>query len=285
MIDNTLLATEINRAVDAALKEDCGFLPANCADITAQLIPEQKEVKGRVITREDCVVVGQLWVDEVFKQLGNKVQLHWHCQDGDSLKAGDTLFELSGNARAILTGERTALNFLQTLSATATTVSHYLQHLAGTNTQLLDTRKTIPGLRLAQKYAVKCAGGTNHRIGLYDAYLIKENHIASCGSIQAAVSTAKTLHPSKKVEVEVESLDELQQAIDAGCDIVMLDNFSNADVTAAVALNQGKVKLEVSGNVEVERLKSLAALGVDYISVGALTKHIHAIDLSMRLDT
>lgn len=279
----TLLQQEIQRAVASALAEDLGFLALNDGDITASLIPQQQQASATIITREECVLCGSAFVDEVFRQLGGEVRIDWRAKDGDKLAANSTLCSLSGPARILLTGERTALNFLQLLSATATTTAHYVQFLQGSNTRLLDTRKTIPGLRFAQKYAVSTGGGKNHRIGLYDAFLIKENHIAAAGSIANAVATARQNFPGKPVEVETENLTELQQALAAGADIIMLDNFSLADIVQAVALNAGKAKLEVSGNITSERLTELAATGVDYISSGALTKHIQAIDLSMRL--
>ena len=279
----TLLQQEIQRAVASALAEDLGFLALNDGDITASLIPQQQQASATIITREECVLCDSAFVDEVFRQLGGEVRIDWRAKDGDKLAANSTLCSLSGPARILLTGERTALNFLQLLSATATTTAHYVQFLQGSNTRLLDTRKTIPGLRFAQKYAVSTGGGKNHRIGLYDAFLIKENHIAAAGSIANAVATARQNFPGKPVEVETENLTELQQALAAGADIIMLDNFSLADIVQAVALNAGKAKLEVSGNITSERLTELAATGVDYISSGALTKHIQAIDLSMRL--
>lgn len=279
-----MLDSDITRSVEVALQEDFGYLSFEQADITALLIPASQQATATVITREDCVIAGKPWVNEVFRQLGNQVKLTWHCDDGDHCCAGDTLFTLQGPSRQILSGERTALNFLQTLSATATETARYAALLANSKTKILDTRKTLPGLRTAQKYAVKCGGGQNHRMGLYDAYLIKENHIAACGSIQAAVSTARANDSSKTVEVEVENLNELQQALSAGADIIMLDNFSLEDVKQAVSLTKGAAKLEVSGNIEQNRLVELAATGVDFISSGALTKHIKAIDLSLRLD-
>ena len=280
---NTLQQQELERAVAAALAEDLGFLPLAKGDITASLIPPQQQASATIITREDCVVCGTAFADEVFRQLGGEVQLNWQVKDGDKVSANTLLCTLSGPARILLTGERTALNFLQLLSATASVTAHYVQFLAGSKTRLLDTRKTLPGLRFAQKYAVTVGGGKNHRIGLYDAFLIKENHIAAAGSIANAVASARQNFPGKPVEVETENLQELQQALTAGADIIMLDNFSLADINQAVALNNGQAKLEVSGNITSERLTELAATGVDYISSGALTKHVQAIDLSMRL--
>ncbi|MEW5682229.1 MAG: carboxylating nicotinate-nucleotide diphosphorylase [Pseudomonadota bacterium] len=280
---NTLQQQELTRAVATALAEDLGFLALEQGDITASLIPAAQQASATIITREDCVVCGTAFADEVFRQLGDQVKINWQVKDGDKVSANTVLCTLNGPARLLLTGERTALNFLQLLSATATTTAHYVAFLAGSNTRLLDTRKTIPGLRFAQKYAVTVGGGKNHRIGLYDAFLIKENHIAAAGSIANAVATARQNFPGKPVEVETENLAELKQALDAGADIIMLDNFNLADIKQAVIMNAGKAKLEVSGNITSERLTELAATGVDYISSGALTKHVQAIDLSMRL--
>lgn len=275
---------DIASAVKTALIEDLGLGLAMPADLTAMLIPADRQSKGKIITREDCVFCGKAWVEETFKQLGDEINITWYAEDGDALTANQTICEFTGNARLLLTGERTALNFVQLLSATATTVRTYLHALADSKTQLLDTRKTIPGLRTAQKYAVTCGGGANHRIGLFDAFLIKENHIAACGSIADAVTKAKELAPGKPVEVEVESLEQLQQALDAGADIVMLDNFTIPDIQQAISITNQRAKLEVSGNMSLETIADYAATNVDFISVGALTKHIKAIDLSMRLD-
>ena len=277
------LMHEIKQGVSHALAEDLGYLPLQQGDITASLIPNEQAAIATVITREDCVICGTAWVDEVFAQLSEQVVIQWHVADGDRVKANSLLCEISGPARILLTGERTALNFLQTLSGTATTTSQYVALLGGSKTRLLDTRKTLPGLRLAQKYAVSCGGGKNHRMGLYDAFLIKENHIAAAGSIANAVNTARLNFPGKPVEVEVEDLTELEQALAANADIIMLDNFHIADIVKAVSINKGKAKLEVSGNITAEALKSLSTTGVDYISSGALTKNLRAIDLSMRL--
>lgn len=282
-IQPQVLQQHIEAQVRFALSEDLGGEVDTSADITAQLIAPSTHAKAKVITRENCVFCGKDWVVEVFAQLGAKVKLHWHVEDGDSVAAGATLFELSGPAQHLLTGERTALNFVQTLSGTATDTARAVALLQGFPTRLLDTRKTLPGLRLAQKYAVTCGGGLNHRIGLFDAYLIKENHINACGGVAAAVSTARQRHPERWVEVEVESLNELQQALDAGADVIMLDNFSMDDIHQAVSLAAGRAKLEVSGNVTADQLQAYAATGVDFISSGALTKHIQAIDLSMRI--
>ncbi len=280
------LQHDITTTITWALQEDLNGFPQSGQDITAELIPENENAIATVISRDECIICGVAWVNEVFKQLdaasGLSTSITWFVNDGQHVKANTTLFELKGNARTLLTGERTALNFLQTLSGTATITSDYVKALVGTTTKLLDTRKTIPGLRSAQKYAVTCGGGVNHRIGLFDAFLIKENHIAACGGINKAVETAKQNHPDKTVEVEVESLDELTQALNAGADIIMLDNFTTQMIEQAVTLANGKAKLEVSGNMTLATLNDYAKTGVDFISVGALTKHIHAVDLSMR---
>ncbi|MGY3964070.1 carboxylating nicotinate-nucleotide diphosphorylase [Aeromonas veronii] len=279
---------DVSRAVRAALLEDLGDAlttldqPDASADITAQLIPADRISSARVITREAGVFCGQPWVDEVFVQLGGEVKVEWKVHDGEVLSPNQELFRLHGPARLLLTGERNALNFVQTLSGVATLTALYVAELEGTDCRLLDTRKTIPGLRTAQKYAVTCGGGKNHRIGLYDAYLIKENHILACGGIAEAINEARHLNPGKPVEVEVESLAELEQALAAKADIVMLDNFDVTMMREAVAINQGRAKLEVSGNVTLDTLAEFAATGVDFISVGALTKHVRALDLSMR---
>ncbi len=272
------LIQEITTSVTQALKEDVGT-----GDITAQLIPEVQNAKAQVITREDSVFCGKDWVEEVFRQLDPSVTIEWQVADGDIVKAGSLLFTLDGSARSLLTGERAALNFVQTLSGTATISYQHAQLVEDLPVKLLDTRKTIPGLRLAQKYAVTCGGCHNHRIGLYDAFLIKENHIAASGSIRQAVSRAHQIAPGKPVEVEVENFEELQQALDAKADIIMLDNFSLADMEKAVEINQGKAKLEASGNVTSDTIRAIAATGVDFISIGALTKHCRAVDLSMRV--
>ncbi len=293
------LQQDITATTTWALKEDLGAFDSEdaCAeqDITAMLIPENEQAVATVITREDCIICGVAWVNEVFKQLDASLsgtteqatkipstKITWFVNDGQMVKANTTLFELEGNARTLLTGERAALNFLQTLSGTATLTSKYVKELQGSNTKLLDTRKTLPGLRSAQKYSVLCGGGVNHRIGLFDAFLIKENHIAACGGIAQAVATAKKNHSDKTVEVEVESMGELQQALDAGADIIMLDNFTPTMIEEAVIATRNKAKLEVSGNMTIEILREYAKAGVDYISSGALTKHVQAIDLSMR---
>ncbi|MFV0456429.1 MAG: carboxylating nicotinate-nucleotide diphosphorylase [Pseudomonas sp.] len=272
------LGAEIESNVRRALAEDIGT-----GDITAQLIPVERLAHASVITREPAVISGSAWVDGVFRQLNPRVAVHWQVVDGEQVEAGRVLFHLEGPARALLSGERTALNFLQTLSGVATRCRHYASLVEGTGVRLLDTRKTLPGLRLAQKYAVTCGGCHNHRIGLYDAFLIKENHIAACGGIAEAIAAAHRIAPGKPVEVEVESLDELEQALAAGADIVMLDELSLEDMRKAVAINAGRAKLEASGGISEETLRSIAETGVDYISIGALTKHVQAIDLSMRL--
>ncbi|HEY5757623.1 MAG TPA: carboxylating nicotinate-nucleotide diphosphorylase [Steroidobacter sp.] len=271
----------ITRTVTTALEEDVGT-----GDLTAQLIPADRVSKATVITREDATLCGRAWFDEVFRQIDSRVHVTWKAADGDRVRANQLLCELSGPSRALLTGERTALNFLQSLSAVATETTRYVEALKGTQCRVLDTRKTIPGLRLAQKYAVRCAGGTNHRIGLFDAILVKENHIAAAGSIAAAVAEARRVNSKVMVEVEVENLDELQQALAAKVDRILIDNFSNDDMKAAVRIarehqNKG-IELEASGNMSLETLRAVAETGVDFISVGGITKHVRAVDLSMR---
>lgn len=277
MLSPETIAKDRHQNVKSALAEDVGT-----GDITASLIPADRLAKATVISRENCTICGVDWVNDVFQQLDPTVKVNWHVKDGDQVSPNQTLFTLEGNARSLLTGERTALNFLQLLSGTATICQHYASLVAHTDVKLLDTRKTIPGLRTAQKYAVTVGGCHNHRIGLYDAFLIKENHIAACGGIAQAIETAREIAPGKPVEVEVESLAELSLALAANADIIMLDNFSNADMLEAVALNNGKAKLEASGNMSEETLAAVAETGVDYISIGALTKHCTAVDLSMR---
>ena len=277
-----MLQQDIQRAVRHALEEDLGGVLDPHADITAQLIPADKSGVAYVITRESGVFCGKAWVDEVFAQLGGEVRVEWKVADGDKLEPNQELFRLQGPARILLTGERTALNFVQSLSGVATLTARYMQEIDGTRCKLLDTRKTVPGLRTALKYAVTCGGGTNHRMGLFDAYLIKENHILACGGIAEAVNEARHLNPGKRVEVEVENLDELRQALAAHADIIMLDNFAVPMMIEAVAINAGQAKLEVSGNVSLETIREYAQTGVDFISVGALTKHVQALDLSMR---
>ncbi|WP_165667300.1 carboxylating nicotinate-nucleotide diphosphorylase [Metapseudomonas otitidis] len=272
------LSAEIEANVRRALTEDIGS-----GDITAQLIPEERLAHATVITREAAVITGTAWVDAVFRQLDPRVAVHWQVADGDRVQPNQPLFHLEGPARAMLSGERSALNFLQCLSGVATRVAHYVDLVKGTSVKLLDTRKTLPGLRLAQKYAVTCGGGHNHRIGLYDAFLIKENHIAACGGIAQAIDAAHRIAPGKPVEVEVENLDELQQALDAGADIIMLDELSLDDMRTAVTLTAGRAKLEASGGINDTTLRTIAETGVDYISIGTLTKDVRAVDLSMRL--
>lgn len=272
------LSAEIDANVRRALLEDVGS-----GDITAQLIPAERLAKATVITREACVISGTAWVDAVFRQLDPRVAVHWHVVDGQRATADQTLFHLEGPARSLLTGERSALNFLQLLSGVATRVRHYVDLVADTSVRLLDTRKTLPGLRLAQKYAVTCGGGHNHRIGLFDAFLIKENHIAASGGIAQAVAAAHRIAPGKPVEVEVESLDELSQALDAGADIIMLDELNLDDMREAVRRTAGKAKLEASGGVNETTLRDIALTGVDFVSIGAMTKDVKAVDLSMRL--
>ena len=271
-------AGDIPATVARALQEDIGT-----GDITAMLIPADKQARAAVISRETAVICGRAWVDEVFRQLDPATQIEWHINEGDLVSPEQRLFTLEGNARILLTGERAALNFLQTLSATATLAREYADLAAGSDVKILDTRKTIPGLRLAQKYAVTVGGCHNHRIGLYDAFLIKENHIAACGGIAEAVAQARTIAADKLVEVEVESVDELHQALGAKADVVMLDNFSPADIAALAAIDFGDTRIEVSGNITEKTVRQYISSAVNYISSGSLTKHIRAVDLSMRL--
>lgn len=272
------LSEDITKSVTIALAEDIGS-----GDITAQLIPAEQLAEANIITRDDCIFCGKAWVEEVFRQLDPKVEIIWHTEDGQQAVANSLLFTLKGSARSLLTGERAALNFVQTLSGTATISKHYADQVAHTGVKLLDTRKTIPGLRTAQKYAVACGGCHNHRIGLYDAFLIKENHIAACGGIAKAVAAARAIAPGKPVEVEVENFAELDQALEAKADIIMLDNFSVGDMKKAVEINAGRAKLEASGNINEQTLIPTAETGVDFISIGGLTKHCRAVDLSMRI--
>lgn len=271
--------TDIKTSVSKALDEDI-----RDGDITAMLIPVEHLANATVITREQAIICGQPWVDEVFRQLDSSVQIEWLVSDGDEVEPNQAIFNLEGSARSLLTGERTALNFLQTLSGTATTAHQYAKLVEGTDIKILDTRKTIPGLRLAQKYAVTIGGCHNHRIGLYDAFLIKENHIAACGGIIKAITKAKEIAPDKPVEVEVENLVELQEALNANADIVMLDNFSLKAIQDAITINQGKAKLEISGNLEANNIPDKAVDGITYLSSGSLTKHSQAIDLSMKIN-
>lgn len=274
----TLSDQDIKPIVALALKEDI-----SSGDLTAELIPSAVVGDAQVISREAAIICGRPWFDETFAQVNAEVQIEWLVTEGQWVTPNTVLCKLTGPARSLLTGERTALNFLQTLSGTATRVREAVSAMAKSTTRLLDTRKTIPGLRVAQKYAVGVGGGSNHRIGLFDAYLIKENHIMACGSIARAIRAAQNANPDAKVEVEVETLHELQEAIDAAADVIMLDNFSLPAIRDAVALCNKRAKLEVSGNVGDDQLPELAATGVDYISMGSLTKNICAIDLSMRI--
>jgi len=269
----------IEENVFNALKEDIGE-----GDITAELIPQDNISLATVISREDCVFCGLDWFEETYRQLDPEVLIDWCVDDGDTITAEQIICTISGSSRSLVTGERTALNFVQTLSATATRSAGYAEKVAASKTRVLDTRKTIPGLRMAQKYAVSCGNCSNHRIGLFDAFLIKENHIKACDGIAAAVTEARFFNPDLKVEVEVENLDELQQAIDAGADHVLLDNFDLDTLRQAVAACDGKVITEASGNITLDTIKDVAATGVDFISTGDLTKNIDAIDLSMRFD-
>lgn len=273
---------DIKTTVNMALKEDLGGIADAKRDVTASLIDPNTISKARVITREDGVFCGKAWVEEVYRQLNADVKLTFLVNDGDTVVANQELFEIEGNAQVMLTAERTTLNFVQTLSGVATAVNAYAKAIAHTNCSLLDTRKTIPGLRTALKYAVTCGGGHNHRMGLFDMYLIKENHIIACGGIPQAVEKAQKLNPGIKVEVEVENLEELETAIAAGADIIMLDNFDYQMMLDAVKINDHRAKLEISGNVNIDTIGRFAETGVDFISVGALTKNIKALDLSMR---
>lgn len=274
---------DLSRTVARALEEDVGT-----GDLTAALVPLDRDARATVITREPAVVCGRPWFDEVFRQIDRRVDIEWQADEGDLVDAGALLCRIAGSARALLTGERAALNFLQTLSGTATTVRRWVEVVAGTRCRVLDTRKTLPGLRTAQKYAVRCGGGTNHRIGLYDGILIKENHILAAGSIAAAVAAARRSGTAVPIEVEVETIDELRQALDARADMALLDEFSLDGLREAVALNlghgNGPMKLEASGSVTLETLRPIAETGVDFVSIGALTKHVRAIDLSMRFE-
>jgi len=272
-----LLADAIERNVRDALAEDVGT-----GDITAQLIPTNTHGRAFVITRENAVLCGRPWVDETCRQFDPTIVVTWHANDGNQVFANQRLLSLEGVARSLLTVERTLLNFLQLLSGTATAARRYADRLADSELRVLDTRKTLPGLRIAQKYAVRCGGGHNHRLGLFDAFLIKENHIAAAGSITAAVERARQIAPDRVVEVEVENIEEFRTALIAGADIIMLDDFSEADMHAAVAINQGQAKLEVSGGVTLDTVAAIAAIGVDYVSIGDITKRVQPIDLSMR---
>ncbi len=271
-------ASRIRANVRRALEEDLGP-----GDVNVDFLPAAARADARVICREAIVLAGAPWFDACFAELAPSTSIRWHYADGDRVPANAELCRMTGSARALLSGERTALNFLQTLSATATTTARYVDAVAGTSTTILDTRKTLPGLRFAQKYAVRCGGGSNHRMGLFDQFLIKENHITVAGGVIPAVTEARQSRPDLPLVVEVENLDELRQAISAGADRALLDEFDEADIATAVRLADGKLLLEVSGSVTLDRLAQLARLGVDFISVGALTKNIRAIDLSMRI--
>ena len=276
------LPENIKTQVESALREDIAT-----GDVTADLIPKENQSSATVICRDDAILAGVSWFDEVFSQIDSEVTIQWNFKDGDTVKANSVLCTLTGNARAILSGERAALNFVQTLSATATLTNQFVTKIAGTKTKILDTRKTLPNLRDAQKYAVLCGGGKNHRIGLYDMILIKENHIMAAGSISKAVAQAKILHPTIKVEVETENINEFREASKAGADIIMLDNFELGLMKQAVEENKnngGIIKLEASGGVNLETVSGIAETGVDFISVGQITKDIYAVDLSMRFD-
>lgn len=272
------LHSSIPTQVRQALAEDVGS-----GDITAALIPADRQAEATIISREPAILCGTAWADEVFRQVDPTINVQWLAADGDQLKPNEPFCRMSGPARGLLTGERSALNFIQLLSATATHARHLYDLVDGTGVKLLDTRKTLPGLRLAQKYAVTQGGCHNHRIGLFDAFLIKENHIAACGGIQQTIDQARVQSPGKPVEVEVENLEELRQALNAGADIIMLDELSHEDMRTAVQLTAGKAKLEASGGITEATLRSVAETGVDYISIGSLTKDIQAVDLSMRL--
>ena len=276
-ITNTISEYTISSQVKLALEEDIGQ-----HDITADLIQPTTIASAIIISREAATLCGQAWLNEVFKQIDPNIKVIWHFNDGDILSSDNILCELSGPARSLLMGERTAMNYIQTLSATATISQDYAKKVEGFNVQILDTRKTIPGLRLAQKYAVRCGGCYNHRIGLYDGILIKENHINASGSINAAITLARSIHPATLIEVEVENLQEFSEALMGQADIIMLDNFDEKALKQAVSLNQGQAILEASGNVNLNSIRTIAESGVDRISVGALTKDIKAIDLSMR---
>ncbi|AIF47283.1 carboxylating nicotinate-nucleotide diphosphorylase [Dyella japonica] len=269
-----LIAADVERA----FAEDIGT-----GDATADLLPANASASATLTCREDAVMAGIDWFNACFRRLDPHVQIEWSVHDGDRVAAGSVICRLRGNARALVSAERSALNFLQLLSGTATTTAAHVAAVAGSGVRVLDTRKTVPGLRLAQKYAVRCGGGHNHRVGLYDAILVKENHIIAAGSIKAAAEAARRLHPTLLLEIEVENLDELQQALDAGADRIMLDNFTLPLMREAVAIAKGRAQLEISGNVDLSTIGDYAGTGVDFISVGALTKHVRAVDLSLRL--
>ncbi len=272
-----LYPENIRKDVESALREDIAD-----GDITARLIPQNTKLQMQLISREQATLCGRDWFDQAFLQLDDAVSIHWHASDGDCIEPDQPLCRLQGKARALLSAERTALNFLQTLSGTATITRHYQNLIAHTRCKILDTRKTIPGLRLAQKYAVHCGGGMNHRIGLFDAFLLKENHLAACGSMAEAVRQARNIRPEALVEVEVENLDQLAEAIDCQVDRVLLDNFTLPELQQAVDINSGSIQLEASGNITTRNLAGVAETGVDFISIGALTKHLQATDYSLR---
>lgn len=274
----TVSSQLIQQQVEQALNEDIGS-----GDVTAALLPADKPITATVISRQNAVIAGCDWFEEVFHQLDSSIGIHWHCADGDRVEQDQIICELQGSVRPVVTGERAALNFLQTLSGTATTTRRYVDRIIGTGAQVLDTRKTLPGLRLAQKYAVSCGGGSNHRIGLYDMVLIKENHITAAGSILNAVKTARRLSPKLEIEVEVENLEQLDQALEAGVERILLDNMSLKTLRQAVTLNSSRAKLEASGGITFDNIRDVAETGVDFISVGALTKDVQAVDLSMRI--
>ncbi|PLK58227.1 nicotinate-nucleotide diphosphorylase [Candidatus Palibaumannia cicadellinicola] len=278
----TRIKKDLPYIVSFALKEDLGGAIHPQADITAQLIPQQSKSSAVIITRENGIFCGKDWFQEVFKQLGGNITINWQVDDGDSIQTNQILCELIGSTRILLTGERTALNLIQTMSGVASKVKCYADVLINTNTKLLDTRKTLPGYRTALKYAVLCGGGNNHRFGLTDAFLIKENHIMAAGSIANAVANALILHPNLPIQVEVENLPELEQALETKADIIMLDNFSYQNITNAIAMTQQRAALEVSGNITLTNVQKYALMGINYISVGALTKNVQALDLSMR---
>jgi nicotinate-nucleotide pyrophosphorylase (carboxylating) len=274
-----VLPTDISVTVSRALAEDIGD-----GDLTAALVSEGTRAKGRVISRQQAVLCGTAWFDEVFRQVDDGIQVHWQVRDGDTVQKDQVLCQLEGPARGLLTGERSALNFLQTLSGTASEAHRYAEAVRGTRTTILDTRKTLPGLRNAQKYAVRCGGANNHRMGLYDGILIKENHIMAAGGIAPAVQAARAQGVQVPVEVEVETLEQVQEALAAGADILLLDNLDLEKMRQAVAITAGRAKLEASGGIDLKMVRQVAETGVDYISVGSLTKHIQAVDLSMRFE-
>jgi len=279
MTMSSVLENSIVASVKQALQEDIGS-----GDLTAQLINKDSSTNAAIISRENAVLCGCAWVNEVFSQLSTNIRVQWKAQDGDLISAGQIICEITGPSRQILSGERVALNFLQTLSGTATSTRQFVDAIRGTGAKILDTRKTVPGLRLAQKYAVTCGGGENHRIGLYDGILIKENHIQACGSLEKAIEDALTVKKDVLVEMEVESLDQLQRAVDAGIKRILLDNMVVAQLREAVVIAGGRAQLEASGGITLENVRAVAETGVDYISIGSITKNVVAIDLSMRFD-